>query len=170
MVLPANLRSVPPKAKAKYKREQITPISGLDVDALLKQPNNKRAKIDANNAIPEFKQMVESALDPSTFEEAAKQMGQIIRQLITDSFGDGNFERATENMGAFREQMVNYEEPDLYNNFVKDLKKRLLSGELGGDRRELWWHMKGAKLGLIDSVASEVSKVTPEEGAEFYKK
>ena len=43
-----------------------------------------------------------------------------------------------------------------------------LSGELGGDRRELWWQMKGAKasLGLIDQSVSEPSNITPEEAAE----
>lgn len=157
---------VPPKAVGKRPRDAPKPISGLDVDALLKQPENQRSKIDPDNAIPEFKQLVDTAGDFADFEEAAKQMGQIVRQLITDSMGDNNYNRAIENMGVFRDKMTNLEEPDLYNVFVKDLKKRLLSGELGGDRRELWWQLKGARLGLIDQAAVEVSKVTPDEAVE----
>ncbi|KAH8673632.1 SPOC like C-terminal domain-containing protein [Xylariales sp. PMI_506] len=166
----AEVKKVPPKAKGKRQREQVKPISGLDVDALLRQPENKRAKIDPENAIPNFKQMVDTADDTVVFEEAAKQMGQIVRQLVNDSFGNSNFDRVIENLGAFREKMINIEEPALYNNFIKDFKKRLLSGELGGDRRELWWQVKGAKLGLIDDKQSEVSKVSSEEAMEFYKK
>ncbi|KAI0128857.1 Ku70/Ku80 N-terminal alpha/beta domain-containing protein [Xylariales sp. AK1849] len=171
LVETAEVKKVPQKATGRKRARQVAkPISGLDVDALLKLPGNKRTKIDPSNAIPNFKQMIESAEDESIFGEAAKQMGQIIRQLITDSFGDKNFDRAVENLGVLREQMINIEEPGHYNSFIKDLKKKLLSGELGGDRRELWWQVKGARLGLIDDKASEVSKVTPEEAAEFYKK
>ena len=158
--------TVPPKAIGKRQRDVPKPLSGLDVDALLKLPENKRAKIDPNNAIPEFKQMVDNASEDADFEDAAKQMGEIIRQIVTDSFGDANYNRAIEDMRVFREKMTNLEEPELYNSFVKEFKTRLLSGELGGDRRELWWQLKGAKLGLIDREAVDVSKITPEEAAE----
>lgn len=50
--------------------------------------------------------------------------------------------------------------------FVGDLKKRLLSGELGGDRREMWWKVRKARLGLIDAKESEVSEVTEGEAKE----
>ncbi|KAI1854810.1 hypothetical protein JX266_000928 [Neoarthrinium moseri] len=167
----AEVKKVPPKATGKKRQhERARPISGLDVDALLKMPDNKRTKIDPDNAIPSFKQMMSNANDVSDFSEAAKQLGQIVRQLVTDSFGDRNFDRVIENLGVFREFMINYEEPMLYNDFMGDFKKRLLSGELGGDRRELWWQLKGARIGLIDKEASEESKITREEAAEFWKK
>ncbi|KAI1500683.1 putative Ku family DNA helicase [Biscogniauxia marginata] len=170
----ANVKKVPPKAKGrKEKGDKPKPISGLDIDALLNQPGNKRTKIEPDNAIPQFKQMVDYAEDDSVFEDAAKQMGNIIRSLITNSLGDSGYDRAIENLGEFRQAMINNEVSHLYNSFIRDLKKRLLSGELGGDRRELWWQIKGAKLGLIDNhpvTGVESSKVTPEEAAEFYKK
>lgn len=164
-----NVREVPPKAKGRREKgAKPEPISGLDIDALLNQPQNKRKKIDSENAIPEFKQMVEYANEESEIESAAKQMGTIIRSLITNSLGDSGYDRAIENLGVFRDTMVKWEMPALYNSFLKDLKNRLLSGELGGDRRELWWQMKGAKasLGLIDQSLSEPSNITPEEAAE----
>ncbi|KAL7627053.1 ATP-dependent DNA helicase yku80 [Parahypoxylon ruwenzoriense] len=169
----ANVKKVPPKAKGRGERgSKAQPISGLDVDALLSQPQNKRKKIDPQNAIPEFKQMVEYASEESEIEDAARQMGGIIRSVITDSFGDCGYDRAMEDLRVFRDTMVRWEMPALYNSFLKDLKKRLLSGELGGDRRELWWQMKGAKatLGLIDQSVSDPSNVTSEEAAEFFKK
>lgn len=165
----ADIREVPPKAKGRREKgAKPQPISGLDVDALLNQPQNKRTKIEPDNAIPGFKQMVEYASEESEIEDAAKQMGSIIRSLITNSLGDSGYDRAVENLGVFKDTMVRWEMPELYNSFLTDFKKRLLSGELGGDRRELWWQMKGARgaLGLIDQSVSEPSKVTSEEAAE----
>lgn len=93
-------------------------------------------------------------------------MGTIIRDVITSSFGGGADDRALEHMGVMREELVNFEEPELYNSFARDLKGRMLSGELGGDRREMWWKVRKAKLGLIDGKESEVSKVTEDEAKE----
>jgi len=93
-------------------------------------------------------------------------MGIVIRDLITDSLGNNEYDQAMEDLGVFRAQMIEMEEPDFYNTFIADLKMRLLSGELGGDRRELWWQMKGAKIGLIDETQSEQSKVTMQEAIE----
>ncbi|RYO82584.1 hypothetical protein DL766_000202 [Monosporascus sp. MC13-8B] len=164
------------KGRAQKQDNKPKPLSGLDVDALLAQ-NNKRKTLDPDNAIPEFKQMVENSWetkDPEgaikQIEDAVKQMGGIIQSLITDSLGDVAYDRVIEHIGVVRREMIVMEEPDFYNSFMRDLKKRLLQGELGGDRRELWWLIKGAKLGLIDSLVSESSKVTPEEAAEFFKK
>ncbi|KAI0098969.1 SPOC domain-like protein [Hypoxylon sp. NC0597] len=165
----ARVKKVPPKAKGRREKgHKPEPISGLDVDALLSQPQNKRKKIDPGNVIPSFKQIVEYADEEHEIEDAAKQMGAIIRSLITDSLGDSGYDRAIENIGVLRDTMEKMEIPALYNSFLRDLKKRLLSGELGGDRRELWWQMRGAKatLGLIDKSVFEHADVTPEEAAE----
>ncbi|KXJ97615.1 Ku70/Ku80 N-terminal alpha/beta domain-containing protein [Microdochium bolleyi] len=167
----ACVKKVPPKAKGKRDRADrgVKPISGLDVAALLKQ-DPSRKKLDPHNAVPQFKQMIEISESMSQVEDAAKQMGSVIRDLITDSLGNSGYDQAMEDLGVFRAEMIDMMEPEFYNAFVTDLKKRLLAGELGGDRRELWWQMKGAKLGLIDETQSETSKITPAEAAEFYKK
>ncbi|OTA60441.1 SPOC domain-like protein [Hypoxylon sp. EC38] len=165
----ARVKKVPPKAKGRREKgHKPEPISGLDVDALLSQPQNKRKKIDPENVIPSFKQMVEYADEEHEIEDAAKQMGAITRSLITNSLGDSGYDRAVENIGALRDMMEKMEMPALYNSFLRDLKKRLLSGELGGDRRELWWQMRGARatLGLIDKSVFEHSDVTTEEASE----
>ncbi|KAI1437697.1 Ku70/Ku80 N-terminal alpha/beta domain-containing protein [Xylaria sp. CBS 124048] len=167
----ANVKKVPPKAQGKrQKADKPKPISGLDIDALLRQPENKRDKIDPNNAIAQFKQKVEVADNQADIEDSVKQMGAIIRDIVTKSFGDHGYDRAIEHIGVMRETMIDYEYPDLFNSFIRDFKARLLSGEFDGNRRELWWQVKGARLGLIGSDASEHSKVTPEEATEFLKK
>lgn len=71
--------------------------------------------------------------------------------------------------------MIEYEEPEIYNEFMRELRKNLLveedepgSWNLGGERRALFFKFRGEKLGLIDRVASEASEVSPEEAARFY--
>ncbi|KAL8420063.1 hypothetical protein RB594_003006 [Gaeumannomyces avenae] len=164
----ADVKKVPPKVKGKRRRETAKPMSGLDVDALLgKEGPKKRAKITAENSVPEFKQMLAAADEVSTIEDAARQMGVIIRDLIQNSMGDANYDRATENMRVMRDELVGLEEPELYNDFVRSLKKMIATGGLCGDRREMWWYIKLGKLGLVSTKESDVSTVTDEEALEF---
>ncbi len=162
-----NIQSVPPKAKGKRdKGDKPKPISGLDIDALLKQPENRRAKISPDKAIPEFIQKVDLADDEADIKDAMKQMGAIICDMVTKSLGDQDYERAVEHIGVMKEKAIDYEYPHMFNSFMIDFKTRLLSGEFNGNRRELWWKIKNVRLGLIDNKVSEQSKVTPEEAAE----
>ncbi|KAL2693793.1 hypothetical protein Neosp_000356 [[Neocosmospora] mangrovei] len=164
----ADVKKVPPKVKGKRGREPVKPISGLDVDALLGEEERKE-EIDPDNAVPEFKQMLAATEEVAQIEEAAKQMGAIITTFITESFGDAKYARAMECLGVMREELTNLEEPGLYNAFVRDMKKQLLSGDLGGDRRDFWFKVRWSRMGLIDKKQSEVSTVSPEEADEFYK-
>jgi ATP-dependent DNA helicase 2 subunit 2 len=66
-----------------------------------------------------------------------------------------------------REQCIDFEVPQLYNDFLRDLKKQISSGALGGDRREMWskyimWPAQG-RLGLITKSQCEASDVPEEE-------
>ena len=153
---------MPPKVKGKRKRETIKPISGLDVDALLGL--KKRETISQENSIPEFKQMLAAADELSTIEHAAKQMGMVIRSIISDSFADIKYDRAAENLRVMREELINMEEPGLYNSFLRDLKKKLHAGDLNGDRREMWREkIIPGRLNLITERESEASDVTEED-------
>ena len=157
---------MPPKTKGRKRlREAEKPLSGLDVDALLKQ-EPKRTKISPENAIPEFKQMLSRADSLDIIHDAIKQMASIIESLIKHSLGDANYDRVVEGLGTMREELVDYEEPALYNDFLGALKGKILGEELGGDRKELWWLIRKSKLGLIDRATSDVSKVTEDEANE----
>ncbi|KAJ5174752.1 ATP-dependent DNA helicase II subunit 2 [Penicillium canariense] len=168
LVSAANVKKVPPKTKGrKRQRETEKPLSGLDVDALLKQ-EPKRTKISPENAIPEFKQMLSRADSLDTIHDAVKQLASIIETQIKHSLGDANYERVVEGLGTMREELVDYEEPALYNDTLRALKGKILGEELGGDRKELWWLIRKSKLGLIDRAASEMSNVSEEEAKEFF--
>ncbi|KAL2022329.1 hypothetical protein VTK56DRAFT_5727 [Thermocarpiscus australiensis] len=163
----AEIKKVPAKAQGRRgRKEPVKPLSGLDVDALLGE--RKRTTISPENAIPEFKQTIATAEDDATIESAAKQMGDIVRKLIHDSFADVLYARAAENLRVMREELISLEVPALYNKSLTALKKSILSGELNGDRREMWFkHIIGGHLGLITQDESEVSEVTVDEAKAF---
>lgn len=139
------------------------------MDALLSDTGRSKRvpTISAENAIPEFKQALATAADDATIQSAAHQMGEIIRKLIADSFANLTYARAAECLRVMREELVALEEPRLYNKFIRGLKKSILSGELNGDRREMWAeHIAQAGLGLITNDESEVSDVTLQQASE----
>lgn len=154
---------MPPRAKGKRGKEVIVPLSGLDIEALL----SKKHKISRDNAIPEFKQMLKRAKDEPTIAEAAKQMSNIICEMVKDSTGDSWYEQAISNLRVFRHEMIEYEVPELYNDFILELKNKLNKGQLG-DRRDFWLSWKGTKLGLIDAEDLDDSEVTEDEAAQFW--
>lgn len=126
----------------------------------------KKQRISKENAIPEFKQLLRSLAFVETdeaIENAMKDMAQIVHSLIKESFGDHNYDQALEDIGVMREQMVGFEMPKLYNDFLEDLKSRIKSESLGGDRRDMWTRIRSTgKLGLITADQSETSNVTKE--------
>ncbi|KAM0346458.1 hypothetical protein ACHAPU_005523 [Fusarium lateritium] len=160
----ADVKKVPPKVKGKRGRETVKPISGLDVDALL--GDEEKGEINPDNAVPEFKQMLAATEELSEIEEAAKQMSAIISTFVTESFGDSKYQRALECLGVMREELISLEEPGLYNTFMQDMKKKLLGGALGGDRRDFWFKVRWGRLGLVDNKQSEVSEISVEDADE----
>ncbi|KAF2433192.1 SPOC domain-like protein [Tothia fuscella] len=164
----SDIKKVPPKQKGRKRGRVIDkPLSGLDVDELLGR--EKRAKISDENAIPEFKQLLATIEEMDEVKKAMDQMGAIVRQFIERSVGDSGYNRALEMMRVMKEEMTDFEFPDLYNEFVRDLKRKILKGELGQGRDEMWYKIRTTRLGLIDSKTSDVSDVTPEEAFEFSK-
>jgi ATP-dependent DNA helicase 2 subunit 2 len=162
LIRAGDVKKVPPKQKGRKRaREVDKPLSGLDVDALLGA--EKRVKISADNAVPEFKQVLNATEDIEEIKEAASQMDTIIQQYIQYSVGDSGYGRAIEAIRVMREEMTEFEFPDIFNDILTSLKKKILAGELGGDRKELWYQIKVHRLGLIDSNACGVSKVSPDE-------
>ncbi|KAK3078793.1 hypothetical protein LTS18_006604, partial [Coniosporium uncinatum] len=167
LIAAADVKKVPPKQKGRKRTRQDMekPLSGLDIDALL--GGEKRVRISADNAVPEFKQMLANADAIPVIADAMKQMSTIVRDHIRHSVGDSGYGRAVEGIRVMREEMVELEEPGQYNEFLRDLKEKLLGGELGGDRGEMWWQIRANRLGLIDKRLSHVSDVAEEDAKKF---
>lgn len=166
LVKAAEVKKVPPKVKGRKRyRDVEKPLSGLDVEDLFRK--EKRTKISPDNAIPEFKQFMQSSEKMEDIEDAVKQMGAIVEEQVRSSFGDRNYEQAVEEMSVVREEMLQMEMPKLYNGVLRELKRKLMAGELDGDRTEFWWKVRTGHLGLIDQSQVEYSDVTHEEAAAF---
>lgn len=170
-----NVKKVPAKPKFRSRgaarREAEKPLSGLDVDALL-APAGGAAKrlvaVSAQNAIPEFKQVLQTTEDEADIFEAVRLMQGHVEGYISQSFGDSGYGRALEALGVVRQEMVELEYPDVYNKMLKEIKGKILGDELGSERREMWGQIKKSKLGLIDKNLSEHSNVTEEEAQAFW--
>ncbi|KAL6709336.1 ATP-dependent DNA helicase yku80 [Coniothyrium glycines] len=165
----ANVKKVPPKVKGRGKRQRTDrdkPLSGLDVDALLGNP--QRTKIDPTNLIPSFKQALATTDDLDAIQEAADGISAEIRTLIRNSVGDSAYARALEAIRVLRDEITELEEPDIYNTFIRGLKADLLDGKLNGNRKDMWWRIRGSRYGLVDQKRSLVSEVTEEEAKQFY--
>ena len=123
----------------------------------------KKAKISTENPIPEFRQLLDKAEDLDVVHDAVKQLSNIVEQQIKDSFSDLAYGRALEEINVLRSEMTELEEPGIYNDFLRALKEKLLSDELGGDRREMWGLIRKNHLGLVEKQSSKRSSVTEEE-------
>lgn len=110
--------------------------------------------------------MLDKAEDASSIRDAVGQLATIIEGQIRDSFSDINYGRATEEITVMRDEMIELEEPAVYDEFVRALKRKLLAGELGGDRREMWEEIRKNHLGLVEKRHLESSKVGEEEAKE----
>ena len=165
----ADVKKVPPKARGKWSRKTApTPLSDLDVAALLaREPGRKQKRIDPKNAIPEFKQTLSTSVEISQLHDACKQLKFIIFDWIRHSVGDSGYGRAVEGIRVMREEMMELEESGPFNEFLKELKKKVLSNELGGERKEMWYRVRVNRLGLIQKRECEASNITEEEAKEF---
>src|SRR5699024_1848362 len=105
----------------------------------------KRTKISPDNAIPEFKQALDVTESINDISNLVKQMGTLVENQIKHSFGDKNYDRVIEMLGVMKEELVAFEEPDLYNQFLRRLKMKMLDEKLGGDRREMWWLIRTSR-------------------------
>ena len=166
LIAAANVKKVPPKVQSrKRNRNEIKPLSGLDVGALL---SNKRSKkMTRENPIPEFRQALDNLESEDAIRDVAKQFCAIIEAQIKDSFGDIAYGKAVEELSVMRSEMIDMEEPGAYNDLIGALKGKLLGEELGGDRREMWFEIRKNKLGLIDKKTSDKSSVDEDEAKAF---
>ncbi|KXT14730.1 hypothetical protein AC579_6398 [Pseudocercospora musae] len=170
VIAAGNVKKVPPKARGKRwgRKDAPKPLSDLDVAALLAQDTRRKAKkIDPQNAIPEFKQMLQNADGIPEIYEACKQLKFIILDWAKHSIGESNTGRVVEGIRVMREEIIEFEEPAAFNDVLKEIKKKMLGGELGGDRKEMWYRIRVNKLRPIDKKESAQSDFTEEEAKAF---
>lgn len=153
---------VPPKQKGRKRtREFEKPLSGLNIEELLGR--EKRVKLSPENAVPEFKQALNTTDNVEDIKSITNQFSTIIQDYIRHSMGDNGYCRAVEAIRVMKEELIELEEPGVFNDFMRNLKKKIFAEELGGDRKEMWYRVRVNKLGLIDKRTTDLSDVTEEE-------
>ncbi|KAK5122233.1 hypothetical protein LTR85_004143 [Meristemomyces frigidus] len=167
----ADVKKVPPKARGRRygRKEAPKPLSELDVSALLAQDpkrSNKQARIDPKNAIPEFKQLLQTSEELPQLQSACGQLKTIIFDWIKHSVGDSGYGRAVEAIRVMREEMAEMDIAAPYNDVLRELQAKLLGGELGGERKEMWYRVRVNRLGLLLAKECE-GGVSEEEGKAF---
>lgn len=102
-----------------------------------------------------------------SIETIGSQFSAVIEKHITTSFGVQNYKRVQEEMRLLRTEMMAMEEPALWNEWARKVKRKMLDGEMGGDRKELWFQIRRAGLGLVDKDQSGKEVATAEECKSF---
>jgi ATP-dependent DNA helicase 2 subunit 2 len=174
----ADIKPVPPPARGKRfgrgKKEPPKPISSLNVDELLHQDEHRSKKrIDPQNAVPEFKQVLHAAsgddTDIDAVRDACEQLQGIIHTLIKTSVGHTKYKQALELIRIMREECYDKGVEEIFNNFMRDLKKKLLGGELNGNRDDMWYEIRRDKQGLILQTDDNPGGASKEEVDQFLK-
>jgi ATP-dependent DNA helicase 2 subunit 2 len=174
----ADVKPVPPPARGKRlgrgKKEPPKPISSLDVDDLLRQDEHRiKKRIDPQNAVPEFKQVLHAAsgdmTDIDAVRDACQQLQGIIHTLIKTSVGTMKNKQSLELIRTMREECYDKGVEEIFNEFIRDLKKKLLDGELNGDRTDMWFDIRRDKQGLILRTDDNPGGASKEEADQFLK-
>lgn len=174
----ADIKPVPPPARGKRfgrgKKEPPKPISSLDVDDLLRQDEHRiKKRIDPQNAVPEFKQVLHAAsgddIDIDAVHDACQQLREIIHTLIKTSVGHAKYKQSLELIRTMREECFDKGVEETFNDFMRDLKKKLLEWDLGGDRDDMWFEIRRDRQGLIVKSDDNPGGAPKEEAEEFLK-
>ena len=191
LIQAADVKRVPPKTLSRRTNRQATkPLSGLDLDALLgpkpapistaatTSPSSANPEtsltVDPSNPVPSFRQALDTATSLPQITSLAHSFLHIIESHI-NSFGGKDYDRAIEELGVLREEMIELEEPRVYNEVVRGLKRKLVDEggrELGGERRDFWYMVGRGRVGLIVTGGGKgggEGEVTEEEARGFFR-
>jgi ATP-dependent DNA helicase 2 subunit 2 len=174
----ADIKPVPPPARGKRfgrgKKEPPKPISSLNVDDLLRQDEQRSTKrINPQNAVPEFKQVLHAAsaedVDIDAVNDACRQLEEIIYTMIKTSVGHTKYKQSLELIRTMREECYDKGVEETFNDFIRDLKQKLLGEELNGNRDDMWFEIRRDKQGLILKTDDNPGGASKQEADDFLK-
>ena len=147
-------------------------LTRRQLEALLSgTPDRHNLKISLENAVPEFKQKMMALTDDADIKQLGAQMLAHVRTLVAASVADANYGRACELLRTVRDEFVDSEVPELYNDLLKELKKDIVAKTLDGDRDDMWRAAESFHLGLVtdEEVGGEGVGLTAEAAAAFWR-
>lgn len=141
------------------------PKSGLDVAALLNEQRGAAPTrtLSETNAVAEFRQMFDDAANVDTLQRAVEQLGAFVRKWVAGSMGDAAYARAVEAVRVMRDECTELEVAGMFNGFLEEFKRDVFGGKLGGDRREMWFALRQARVLPIAKGVDGMSEYGEEE-------
>ena len=91
-------------------------------------------------------------------------MKAMILEFVRNSTQGDMYEKALQCLKAMRKACKDNDEPDKFNEFLHDLKRRYSIGI----HKEFYTSIRNERVGLVTKDESFKSKVTPEEFNEFF--
>lgn len=82
----------------------------------------KVEKIGTVDPVKDFKAMIERRTEPDDIERAITMMIEVIKQLVKADFNGDSFPKAVDCLVALRKGCVIHEEPNFYNDAIRDFK------------------------------------------------
>lgn len=130
-----------------------------------KNPNDEPVirDLSKHHPVSDFRDMLRFKKE-DLVENAIKQMQELIMELVKTSVDGSFFSRALEYLSVLRDGCVQEDEPDLFNEFVRILKEKMLSEHgFEGFLEE----MQKNGVALISSAESHQSLISPEIAVRF---
>ena len=137
------------------KREQIKDKKDKDDEAI--------KDISKHHPISDFREMLRNKKE-DLVEKAIHQLKALIIELIKSSNGTTSFSKALELVLVLREGCVQEDEPDLFNDFVRDIKENLCDED---NVRDFLNVLRKEEIALISKAESHQSKVSPDKAKEY---
>lgn len=101
--------------------------------------------------------------DIDNFDDASKQLQQVVLKLVKESFGDTYYGKAMDCVKALREEAVRHSETEMFNSFLRELKNDLI----GTRYSPFWDKVVSEEVTLISSSECSDSSVTQDEAKQF---
>lgn len=114
------------------------------------------------NPVEDFNALI-ARKDADFVSRAIDEMCSLIITCVIESIGDLLFSKAIDCLVALRKGCVAEDEPDKFNDFMRDLKKRFSTSK----RHSAFWNMVSDKITLISQADCSSSTLNEEQAQEF---
>lgn len=180
--MPSIEQILEPQADQETDTKRIKIEDDSAYDAALKSIINKDVReVSMKNPVSDFKAMIDNRNEDlvsqgemtigsffflwflTTMLLAVEQMCEVIKQLVTESFGDLRYNLAIECLQVLRSTAAKENESETFNNLMHQMKKICDPANPESRRRDFWQLLKDKHISLITKGEAEDSEVTAEE-------
>lgn len=153
----ANSEDEPSNKKKKTDNEdEAFTFSSLSI--------NQITEVGIVNPIGDFSVLIEKC-DEARFHEVCKQLSEVIKRLVMDSFLDQYYPKALECLKKFKDEAIKRKVASVFNQLLHDLKEETF----GKRRHEFWELIAKENIGPISQSHAADSSFSDEQADKFFK-